>query len=288
MIKFYFSETFRIFKRSPIASVIVISITTIAILLSSVSFYLIFISHQLSNRVKKNIELVAYLDESIDSLQLGDAKTKIENMKFVSSVKFINKEEALNQFVKDTGENITSVLDNNPLPQSFILKLKPELLTKENIEREVQTIKSVPGISEVSYENEFVIRLLKYIKSGQLIVYAISIILILFSIYLVYVYSRLQFTANENLYRTMKLVGAKLRALKFPILIYGILIGLISGLLSLGINFLFLYLLKTLVINLNFPFVINGVYFISIGMGIVLGYLGSYLSAKRITLFIDE
>lgn len=288
MISFYFTEALRIFKRSPLASIIVISITTIAILLSSISFYLIFISQQLSNRVKKNIELVAYLDDTIDSLKLSEAKNQIQSFSFISSVRFVSKEDALNEFIRDTGEDIRSVLDNNPLPQSFVIKLKPELLTKENIEPEVQAIKSVPGISDVDYENEFVVKILHYLKSGQLIVYVVSALLVLLSVYLVYVYSKLQFTANENLYRTMKLVGAKLITLKLPILLYGILIGLISGLISLCVNAAIIYMIKNLLMNLYFPMAVNLIYIISIGLGIILGFLGSYLSAKKITLFVGE
>ncbi len=288
MIRFYFSEAFRIFKRSPFAALIVISITTIAILLTSLSFYLVFVSYELSNRLKKSIELVAYLEEPIDSIKLVDAKSKILELDFISSVKHVTKEDALKEFVKDTGEDITTMLDVNPLPQSFVIRLKPEYLTKENIEPEVQSIKAIQGISDVDYENEFVVRLLRYLKSGQLVVYAVSIILIMLSIYLVYVYGKLQFSSNENLYRTMKLVGAKLRTLKLPILIYGILIGLLSGLIALGINLLVLFVLKSLLRNLNFPFILNGIYIISLGMGIVLGFIGSHLSAKKITLFIGE
>jgi cell division transport system permease protein len=288
MISFYFTEALRIFKRSPLASIIVISITTIAILLSSISFYLVFISQQLSNRVKKNIELVAYLDETIDSLKLSNAQNQIQSFGFISSVRFVSKEDALNEFIRDTGEDIRSVLDNNPLPQSFVIKLKPELLTKENIEPEVQAIKSVPGVSDVDYENEFVVKILHYLKSGQLIVYAVSALLVLLSVYLVYVYSKLQFTANENLYRIMKLVGAKLLTLKLPILMYGILIGLISGLISLCVNAAIIYLINKILMNSYFPIAVNVIYFSSIGLGIVLGFLGSYLSAKKITLFVGE
>lgn len=288
MIRFYIAEAFRIFTRSPFAAMIVISITTIAILLTSISFYIVFISFELSNRLKKNIELVAYLQEPIDSIKLAEAKNKILEFGFISSVKHISKEDALKEFVKDTGEDITSVLDVNPLPQSFVIKLKPEYMTKESIENEVQTVKSVEGISDVNYENEFVVRLLRYLKSGQLIVYGVSVLLIMLSIYLVYVYGKLQFTADEKLYRTMKLVGAKLSTLKLPILIYGIMIGLFAGIITLGINIAILYFIKSLLRNINISFVVHAIYIISISMGIILGFLGSYLSAKKITLAVGE
>jgi cell division protein FtsX len=86
----------------------------------------------------------------------------------------------------------------------------------------------------------------------------------------------------------MKLVGAKLLTLKLPILMYGILIGLISGLISLCVNAAIIYLINKILMNSYFPIAVNVIYFSSIGLGIVLGFLGSYLSAKKITLFVGE
>lgn len=288
MIRFFFKEAFRIFSRSPFATIVVISITTIAILLMSFSLSLLFISQRLSDNLKNNIEIVVFLNEPLIENSVENIKQSLESKTSVAAVKFVSKEDALKDFKRETGEDFSSVLEENPLPQSFVVRFKPEKISSENFETEVASIKSIPGVAEVLYENEFVVKILRYIKSGYLIVYAVSILLVLLSIYLVYVFSKIQFAANENLYKTMKLVGAKLRTLKIPILIYGVLIGIISGLLSIFIDYSIFYLLSTMFRSIKMPVNINLFYSVLISLGIVLGFLGSYLSARSISLRISE
>lgn len=284
MFTFYIKEAFRILTRSPFAAIVIISITTIAVMMSSFSLMIILLSNDLSQKIKKNIELTAYIDDFIDSSKIILIKEKLQNLPNVSSVKFIDKNDALKEFIKETGEDFRNVLTENPLPQSFVIKFNPEKITYENIHYEVKRIKEIAGISDVVYDDEVVMKVLRYLKSGQLIVYIFSVMLIFLSIYLVYTNSRIQIEANNNLYQTMKLVGAKLITIKIPIIIYGILVGIISGILCIGVNFLLFRLLITISNNLKLSMVIKGSNTISLITGIVLGFIGSYLSSKRITL----
>ncbi|MEJ5350276.1 MAG: permease-like cell division protein FtsX [Melioribacteraceae bacterium] len=286
MITFYTKETLRIFKRSPFASVVIISVTTIAILMTSFSILVLQLSNKFSQRIKKSIEVTVFLENFIDSLRIQSIKEEISNQPNIASIKFISKEDAVKEFIRDTGEDFRDVLTENPLPPSFIIKFKPEKISYENISTEINRIKSISGITEVVYDNEFIIKILKYLKSGQLIVYVFSILLILLSIYLVYTNSRIQIEANKNLYQTMKLVGAKLSTIKIPIILYGILIGVISGIICGGINYILELLLITLLNNIKLTMVFESNYIIAFFTGVILGFIGSYFSSRTISLTI--
>lgn len=286
MITFYTKEALRIFKRSPFASVVIISVTTIAILMTSFSILVLQLSNKFSQRIKKSIEVTVFLENFIDSSRIQSIKEEISNQPNVASIKFISKEDAVKEFIRETGEDFRDVLTENPLPPSFIIKFKPEKLSYENISTEINRIKSISGITEVVYDNEFIIKILKYLKSGQLIVYIFSILLILLSIYLVYTNSRIQIEANKNLYQTMKLVGAKLSTIKIPIILYGILIGVISGIICVGINYILELLLITLLNNIKFSIVFKSSYIIALFTGVILGFIGSYFSSRTISLTI--
>lgn len=286
MITFYTKEALRIFKRSPFASVVIISVTTIAILMTSFSILVLQLSNKFSQRIKKSIEVTVFLENFIDSSRIQSIKEEISNQPNVASIKFISKEDAVKEFIRETGEDFRDVLTENPLPPSFIIKFKPEKISYENISTEINRIKSISGITEVVYDNEFIIKILKYLKSGQLIVYIFSILLILLSIYLVYTNSRIQIEANKNLYQTMKLVGAKLSTIKIPIILYGILIGVISGIICVGINYILELLLITLLNNIKFSIVFKSSYIIALFTGVILGFIGSYFSSRTISLTI--
>lgn len=288
MFTFYIKESLRILTRSPFAAIVIISITTIAVLMSSFSFMIITLSNELSQKIKKNIEVTAYLDDFVDSTRINNIKEMLMNRQNVSFVKFINKDDAVKEFIKDTGEDFRSILSENPLPQSFVIKFKPDKITYKNINNEVDAIKKIPGITDVIYDNDFVIKVLRYLRSGELIVYSFSILLIILSIYLVYTNSRIQIEANKNLYQTMKLVGAKLSTIKIPIIMYGILVGMISGIISSGVIYIVNLLLIAILNNLKLSLVIQGSYIISLVIGITLGFAGSYFSSKSITIQVMQ
>lgn len=288
MILFYLKETLKIFRRSSIATIVTITITTIAIFLTSLSVFLIFMSRDFSNRVKENIEVSLYLNETLSSRELDQVKSDVNSRNFILSSKFISKDLAAKEFVMETGEDFRAVLDDNPLPNSIVVKFKPDIITEKNFDSFVSQLKSIRGISDVVYDFNVVIRILKIFRSVEVFVYAASLLLLLLSIYLVYSNNRLQYESNKNLYSTMKLVGAKISAIKIPIILYSLLIGLIASVISFFINYLILHLLTAININLKFSFDFGGIHIITFVIGFSLGLLGSYFASMKVSLRISE
>ena len=285
---FYLKETFRIFRRSSIAAIVTITITTIAVFLTSLSVFMIFISRDFSDRIKQNIEINLYLNDTLSKNEIERTQSLIEEKSFVSSSKFVSKENAAKDFIKETGEDFRSVLDYNPLPNSFVVNFKAGSVNEKNFEVLVTDLKSIPGVSDVVYDFNVVVRILKILRSLELAIYIASLLLILLSVYLVYSNNRVQYENNKNLYNTMKLVGAKISAIKIPIFIYSILIGLFSSIICFVINYVILNLLTTVNINLKFSFDFGIIHIITFIIGVSLGFLGSLFASMKITLNIFE
>ncbi|MDQ7816792.1 MAG: permease-like cell division protein FtsX [Melioribacteraceae bacterium] len=278
----------KIFRRSSIATIVTITITTIAIFLSSLSVFLIFMSRDFSERVKENIEVSLYLSETLSNSEIEKIKDEITAKKFILSSQFVSKDLAAKEFVRETGEDFRAVLNDNPLPNSMVVKFKPDIITEKNFDSFVSELKSIKGISDVVYDFTVVIRILKIFRSIELFVYAASVLLLLLSIYLVYSNNRLQYESNKNLYSTMKFVGAKISAIKIPIILYSLLIGLISSVICFFINYMILHLLTAININLKFSFDFGGIHIITFVIGFSLGLLGSYFASMKVSLKISE
>lgn len=289
MILFYVSETLRIFKRSPFATLVTISITTIAVFITTVSIFMLFISNQLSEKVIKNIEVRAYLNTSVDSVSVGKIKTQIQNHPFVSSVVFVSKDKAAEEFRSETGEDFRSVLDANPLPNSFIVKFIPEKVNQKNFNNYVKEISSIKGVDEVIYDYNVVIKILNLLNTSKTVIYIFSFLLVVLSIYLVYVHNKMQFENNSKLYQTMKLVGSKISSIKIPLFLNGTLIGSISGIICIIINYIIFLLLTAIINNLKFSFVIRGQqFFLPLIIGLLLGLLGSIIYSFKISLKVID
>jgi cell division transport system permease protein len=289
MISYYFKETLRIFKRSPFATIVTISITALAILLCTMSYFVILISNDFSKRVKQNIEVSLYLSDTLTENDIAKIKEKLLNKKVISNLKFIDKTEATKDFIAETGQDFASVLNSNPLPNSFLVKFDSKAINEITFDKYVGELKNIDkGITDVVYDYNVIVRILKFFRSIELVVYITAIVLLVLSIYLVYINHRLQYENNKNLYKTMKLVGSKLRLLKIPYILNGIFIGLIASIICVGINVVVIRLLTAINININLFHKIESIHLIPVIIGILLGFIGSFFSSLKMSLRISE
>lgn len=287
MLTFYFKEAFRIFKRSPFATVVTISMTTLAILLGVVSVFVLFGSSKLTDKIKRSIELNVYLDNSLSDSQISSIRDQLSSEPEILSVDFIDKSKAIDEFLKETGEDFRKVLDQNPLPNSFVVRFKPAPLDETSIERYSAKYKAISGVTDVVYDYKTVLRILSILRSAGTPIYFVSAILIFLSLYLVYSNNKVQINSNKNLYTVMKLVGAKISSMKIPIILNGIIIGLFSSLICIILYNLFLMLLTKLFSSLNFGSQFRLVNFLILIIGVLLGFLGSFVSSYKIKKLLE-
>jgi cell division transport system permease protein len=287
MILFYLKEAVRILKRSSFATFVTIFITAFAITLTVLSVFLLVEANELSNRIKKSIEVNVYLDNLLSSGEILALQNQIQAEHGVLLVQMISKEEAINEFIKETGNDFRKVLDSNPLPNSFIVKFKPSPLDQNNIELFVNKYRKINGITEVVYDYKTVLKLLSYLKSSEKVVYIFSFVLVILSLYLVYSNNKVQIQNSSNLYLTMKLVGAKTVTMKIPIVLNGMIIGLIASVICIILYNLMFILLTKFYDNLNFIPEMNYVNIIILAIGIVLGLIGSLAASNKIQKVLE-
>ncbi|MCX6170678.1 MAG: permease-like cell division protein FtsX [Ignavibacteriales bacterium] len=288
MILFYLKETLRIFRKSSFATIVTITITTIAVSLTTVSFFLVFSTNTLSNQVKRSIEVNVYLEDSLNSSDIENIRSSITQIHEVQSVLFISKNDAVKKFLAETGEDFRKVIDQNPLPNSLVVKFQPESLDEMNIEKFTDQFKKLKGVSDVVYDYKTVLRILNFLKSFKYIIYILSVILILLSIYLVYSNNKIQMYGNRNLYVTMKLVGALEKTMKIPLIINGLFIGLISSLFTLFLFHGILILLTKIYYNIKFIMYLDFLDILIPVIGVSLGFIGSFISSSKLSNLLQD
>lgn len=229
MIFFYIKEAFRLFTRAKLSSFLTFISTTIAVVLIVISFFLYQSSEKLENYLKENITISLFIKDSAPKENIKSMETEVMNTGFVSEITFINKDEAVEIFIKETGEDFRKILDYNPLPASFNARLKSEFADRDSIKKIVSKFSSFNWIDEVVHRDDFTHKLLEYIKEFRLYVVALTALILIVSLYLVYSTVRLITNSRTDEFETMKLVGAKLSTIKIPIIINGFIIGLMSA-----------------------------------------------------------
>lgn len=140
----------------------------VSLLILVIAVFVVFNIFSFSSRLKEKVEITVYLKNSADTVTLQKDVTAIREIK---KVRFISRDEALRVFKRDMGkdEDIFSVLQTNPLPDSFRIRIKSKFATIDEFEKVCAKLKDLPGVSEVRYEKEFLSRLLRLLRIAELV-----------------------------------------------------------------------------------------------------------------------
>lgn len=182
----------------------------------------------------KSFGIVVYLDKDISR----EREKALENIflkdEDISGVEYVSKDQALEEVRKALGENAL-VLDNmrrNPLPSTFELKLKSELLQSVYVKSKAAAIKKMSGVDEVQYGEKWLSSLntiSKVMRNGSAVLGAAILIAITF---MTYSTIKIFFNRRKDDIEILKLLGAPRRFIRLPFLIEGLFIGTTGGLLS--------------------------------------------------------
>lgn len=287
MILFILKESFKLISRAKFSFILSLISTTLSVLLIITSLLLITLSDQFESDLKKNVNINLFLTEPMNQQQVKELENKLKEKEYISSANYISKEKAAENFIKETGEDFRKILDYNPLPASFSIKINEAYLQVDTIKSIVSELRSINEVDEVVYQQEFVSKLLNEIEKFKNYIFIVTAALILISIYIVYSTLQLIIKSKYEELDTMKLVGAKISTIKMPIVLNGIYIGIIAGVGALGILSIIFYYLEIFVdirsyFNLSKELYIGLVLFI----GPLIASMISWFSLRKISLKI--
>jgi cell division transport system permease protein len=286
-LQYVIREGFSGFRRAKLSAVgSIVTIMTSLLLLGV--FVVAFVqTGALVEGVRARVEMEVFLKEPISADRIAYLREQIAGQPGIERADFVSKDDAARIFKEEFGEDITKVLDFNPLPPSFILFLSEAYRNSDSTASLQGTIRTFPYVDDVIVRSDVLKFIEERVATAKMVGLTIGIFLAISAIFLVANTIRLAIAAKRQSIRTMHLVGATWWFVRGPFMVEGILQGLIGGLLAAGILYWLLSfaagffsadLSQFVKIDLRFfLFVVLG--------GITLGLLGSLISVKR---FISE
>ena len=287
MIGFYISESFKSISRAKLATVISIITLSITIGFISLSTVLLLLSNKIEKNWKSQIKMNVFLSDSVSIKYTNVIEEALLENPLVKEVKYLSKADAQKKFLEITGEDFKSILDINPLPNSFTISFNNKI-DKSSITYVIDEFNRIKGVEEVIYDYNLTFTILEFLKSMKIIIFGVTILLISIAIYLLYSTSRIILHQKMEQYNTMKLVGAKLSTIKVPLLIYGLIVGLIASLICTVLFYSLIIALNNYYPTFQFD---NYIIFINLSfviLGIILGPIGVGLFAKKLSLKIEN
>lgn len=242
-------------------------------------------------QVESQQGIQAYIVNDATDEETKEIGQKIQELDGVNTIEFISKEQALGQMKEKLGEK-SYLLDgyeqNNVFPASYIITVTD--LTK--IDNVINGVKQMEQIKKVTSSNETISTLVKIAKGVKLGSYVIITVLVAVSVFIISNIIKLTVYARRKEISIMKYVGATNGFIRWPFAVEGIIIGLISGAISLGI-IATLYLLIAQNVNfisflskiglslLEFSEMFNLILIVYLVLGVGIGILGSTLSMRK-------
>jgi len=284
---FVLKEAFKLISRAKSSFILSLISTSISVLLITASVMLIQLSDQFQSKLKNNIKINIFLKDELSQNSVNKIEQELKDKEYVNRLRYIDKDEAAENFISETGEDFRKLLDYNPLPASFTIKLNETFISLDTLNNIVDAISRLEGVDEVIYQDRFVNKVLSFLDNIKKYIFMVTAALFLISIYIVYSTVKLIINSKYEELETMKLVGAKISTIKLPILLNGFLIGIFAGIISLSGFLLFINNFTDYVGSFKI-FEINTLFYESILLvtGPLLGFLISLFSLRRLSIKI--
>jgi cell division transport system permease protein len=210
----------------------IVSLSLVLFILGLLALVLIN-AQKLSNHIKENIGFNIFLSDSATTAQISELQKTLDASEFVKSTRFVDKEEAANDFKQEIGEDFVSFLGFNPLRASIDVSLKADYANADSLVAIERKLISYPIVKEVYYQKSLVNLINENVRKITMILLGLSAILALISIALINNSIRLYFYSKRFLIRTMQLVGATPGFIRKPFIIRGLLNGLLGSFITI-------------------------------------------------------
>ena len=266
-------------------------------------------------QLKQGMEVFIW-DEVTDE-QKDQFETEIKALDGVNSVKYKNKQQALDDFKERLQNQNTKVLEgyegeNNIFPASYIITLT-DLEKSDEIQTEVSRIGAKIAtadragevdlnieestehdsiVKNITSSNSTITTLITIVRGVRITIGVIFIVLLVISITIISNTIKLTVHARRKEISIMKYVGATNSFIRWPFLVEGIIIGVIAALLTLLlVGFLYDFVIQNIessnvlqkmgITLLQFVEIAKPVAIVYAVLGIGVGIIGSSVSMKK-------
>ena len=216
-----------------------ISISLVLVLLG-ITLLILFMGNGLSKYVKENMSFNVMLSTEVTDAEISSVRKNIDSQPFVKSSRFISKEEAKEQLIRDLGEDPEELLGYNPTQDCIEIFLHSEYANNDSIALISGIIRSDNNVSDLLYQHEAIDLINDNLSKVMTVLLILTAVLLFISFTLIRNTIRLSVYSKRFLINTMKLVGATSGFIRRPFVVNNIFTGIIAGIIADIIIFMML------------------------------------------------
>ena len=257
-------------------------------------FGLFFTIGENINSWVKNLEqeqgMQVFMNYDATEEEIRNLNEELNKIDGVNSVTFVSKEDAYNSMKEKFGKNENAL--RGFTADAFSVSYMVTLTDLSMNDQVYSAINSLDTVREIQNKRDTIQTLSKVGNTIQIVTFVMFAILILISLFIISNTIKLTVHARRKEISIMKYVGATNGFIRTPFMIEGIIIGIISGILSIlivggGYNYIATHLAnsetwqKLSLDLLSFGDMIGQIVLVYMILGVGIGIVGSSISMRK-------
>lgn len=225
-------EGFKNIWLNRLMSVASISVLLSCLVMMGIAFMLVVNMQEIITNIEDSNVIVAFVDDNADDETVAKVRTDLMKIENVKDCEFVSKEEAFEEQLDALGGDRTLFEGmDNPLPDSYRVVLDDLTLFDSTLRQ----IENTDNIQSVREDRELSQQVASIRKTVTYISFGVIIILLIVSLFIISNTIKITMFSRRLEIKIMKSVGATSWFIRWPFMIEGMSLGVISGVLSLGV-----------------------------------------------------
>jgi len=220
-------------KKSTVSAVLIMIVTMLTV---GICFVIGENVNAILGKMEEEYPLEIFLKDDISVSEKEKLESEVRNIEYVNpNITYITKEEAYHKALEKVGHDTVMIAgyneNNHPFPPSFIITFT-NLEKVDEVSNQIEALENVTGTTRDDQKDNTQ-SLTKLKRNVNIAIVVIGGLLIVFSIIIIGNTIKLTVHARRKEISIMKYVGATNNFIRAPFIVEGIIIGLISSLISL-------------------------------------------------------
>jgi len=233
---YYFREASRSFRQHRGVAYAAIVVLTAALALTALFLLLTYNAQTALAMMGDRREMIVYLKDEVDAPAREQLTNRLQEL--YGSVTFVSKTQAWEEMRQQVGDpSLLDAVEDNPLPASLRIRLKPTLLTPDSMDAAAKQVSAFPEVEDVRYGAEWVRRLDQLGAGLRLATLVIGAIVALAVVFVLHNTIRLTVLARRQQVEVMSRLGATDGFIAWPFVLEAMFEAALAALLALAAVF---------------------------------------------------
>ena len=261
-------------------------ITACLLLMGSFTLVATNIDRLLGDIEEKN-KIVAFIEDTYTEEESRALEDDILAIPEVSSVEFMTKTEALEDFKEDFGDEselLDGLDERNPLRDRYTITLH----NIEDTQKAADSLKEIEGVAKVSARSDISDKVVQVRDVVTIVCIALVLILVLVSIFIISNTVNLTMFNRREEIAIMKMIGATNGFVRVPFIVEGLIIGFAGATFALLLqwaiyDYVIVEALSKIAFISSVPFgeLVWKIVIMFYGVGAIVGGLGSAITLRK-------